>query len=91
MFKTKVELGVELVERAVGWAIPRAPVLGDHAYGESKLRERLDQAGCEYVLSVGPGPLVFAPGTSLTEAQAGPRPRTERGRARTASPSRSAS
>ena len=33
----------------------KAPVLGDHAYGENTwLRDRLDQAGCEYVLSVGP-------------------------------------
>ena len=32
-FKTKSELGVELVERAWGWEVPKAPVLGDHAYG----------------------------------------------------------
>ena len=38
-----------------GWVVPRAPVLGDHDYGRrGRLRERLDQAGCEYVLSVGP-------------------------------------
>jgi len=30
-FKTKSELGVELVERAAGWDVPRAPVLGDQA------------------------------------------------------------
>ena len=54
-FKTKFELGAELVERASGWAVPKAPVLGDHDYGRRGwLRERLDQAGCEYVLSVGP-------------------------------------
>jgi len=63
-FKTKPELGVELVERAAGWPLPRAPVLGDHAYGENTwLRDRLDQAGCEYVLSVGPTTKVFAQGT----------------------------
>jgi SRSO17 transposase len=57
-FKTKNELGVELLERAVGWEIARAPVLGDQAYGDdSKLRERLDAAGSEYVLSVGPAGL----------------------------------
>ena len=33
-FKTKPELGVDLVERAAGWEIPRAPVLGDQAYGD---------------------------------------------------------
>jgi SRSO17 transposase len=64
VFKTKSELGVELVERAVGWDVPRAPVLGDHAYGENTwLRDRLDQAGCEYVLSVGPTTKVFERGT----------------------------
>ena len=63
-FKTKPELGVELVERAAGWDVPKAPVLGDHAYGENAwLRDRLDQAGSEYVLSVGPRTKVFAQGT----------------------------
>ena len=63
-FKTKPELGVELIERAAGWDVPKAPVLGDHAYGENTwLRDRLDQAGCEYVLSVGPSTKVFAQGT----------------------------
>jgi SRSO17 transposase len=60
-FKTKPELGVELVERAAGWRIAKAPVLGDQAYGENtKLRDRLDGAECEYVLSVGPTVTVFA-------------------------------
>jgi SRSO17 transposase len=60
-FKTKPQLGVELVERAAGWDVPKGPVLGDHAYGENTwLRDRLDQAGCEYVLSVGPTTKVFA-------------------------------
>jgi SRSO17 transposase len=64
VFKTKPELGVELVERAAGWDVPKAPVLGDHAYGENTwLRDRLDQAGCEYVLSVGFRTKVFAQGT----------------------------
>jgi SRSO17 transposase len=65
-FKTKPELGVELVERAAGWDVPNAPVLGDHAYGENtSLRDRLDQAGCEYVLSIGPTTKVFEQGTSF--------------------------
>jgi SRSO17 transposase len=63
-FKTKPELAVELVERATGWGIPVAPVLGDQAYGDdSQLRERLDAADLEYVLSVGPKATVFAPET----------------------------
>jgi SRSO17 transposase len=65
-FKTKSELGVELVERASGWSVPKAPVLGDHAYGGNTwLRDRLDEAGCEYVLCVGPDTKVFEQGTSF--------------------------
>ncbi len=53
-FQTKPELGVGLIERAASWEIARAPVLGDHAYGEnSALRTRLDEADSEYVLSIG--------------------------------------
>jgi SRSO17 transposase len=63
-FKTKPQLGVELVERAAAWEIPAAPVLGDQAYGDdSGLRERLDATGLQYVLSVGPNATVFAPET----------------------------
>jgi SRSO17 transposase len=69
VFKTKSELGVELVERAAGWDVPKAPVLGDHAYGENTwLRDRLDHAGCEYVLCVGPRTKVFAQGTAFAVA-----------------------
>jgi SRSO17 transposase len=76
VFKTKVELAGDLVERASGWAVPRAPVLGDHDYGRrGKLRARLDQAGCEYVLAVGPEPLVFEHGTTFER-------KTKRGGAR---------
>jgi SRSO17 transposase len=65
-FKTKSELGVELVERAARWAVPHAPVLGDHAYGENTwLRDRLNEAGCEYVLSIGPTTKVFEQGTGF--------------------------
>ncbi len=34
-FRTKPELGVELLERAAGWELPMAPVLGDLAYGDT--------------------------------------------------------
>ena len=64
VFKTKPELGVELVERAAEWEVPAAPVLGDSAYGENtELRDRLDEAGSEYVLAVGSTTTVFAPET----------------------------
>lgn len=65
-FKTKPELGLDLVEQAAEWEVPAAPVLGDAAYGENtELRDRLDAAGCEYVLTVGPATTVFAPGTTF--------------------------
>ena len=64
VFKTKPELGVELIERAAGWHVPDAPVLGDCAYGDkTELRARLDGAGRRYVLGVSADTTVFAPET----------------------------
>ncbi len=64
VFKTKPQLGVELCERAVGWEIPAAPVLGDAAYGDkTELRRRFDASGSQYVFAVSPSVTVFAPGT----------------------------
>jgi SRSO17 transposase len=79
-FKTKPELGAELIERASGWEVPAAPLLGDSAYGENTdLRRRLDAAGSEYVLSVSPQTAVFSSETSFEvparKGKAG-RPRT---------------
>jgi SRSO17 transposase len=65
-FKTKPELGVELLERASGWALGKAPVLGDAAYGDNtELRERLHHAEFEYVLSISAETTVFAPETTF--------------------------
>jgi SRSO17 transposase len=65
-FQTKPELAVELVERAAGWKIAKAPILGDCAYGKNTaLRERLNDAALEYVLSVSEEVSVFAPETSF--------------------------
>jgi len=73
VFKTKPELAVELVERATGWEIAKAPILGDCAYGKNtELRERLDDAGLEYVLSVSEEVSVFSPETTFEV----PSPRT---------------
>jgi SRSO17 transposase len=76
-FKTKPELGVELVQSAAGWDVPKAPVLGDSAYGDkTELRERLHDAGREYVLSVSPDTSVFEPKTRFqVPARAGGRGR----------------
>jgi SRSO17 transposase len=63
-FQTKPTLGGDLIARAAGWKIRRAPVLGDQAYGnDAKLRTRLHGDGLDYVLSVGPECDVYAPGT----------------------------
>ncbi len=63
-FKTKPVLGKELIERAGGWDIERAPVLGDEAYGKNtQLRQELDDACFEYVFSVDKTASVFAPDT----------------------------
>jgi SRSO17 transposase len=63
-FQTKPALGGDLVARAAGWRIRRAPVLGDQAYGnDTKLRTRLHADGIDYVLSVGPECDVFEPAT----------------------------
>ena len=74
--------------------VPKAPVLGDHAYGENTwLRDRLDEAGCEYVLSVGPEDEGVRARHLLRRAAQEARARLagRAGRGRTASPSRSAS
>jgi SRSO17 transposase len=66
-FQTKLELGRELVERAGGWNIERAPVLGDEAYGKNTdLRQGLDEAGFEYVFSIDKKASVFAPETTFS-------------------------
>lgn len=63
-FKTKSQLGKDLIERAGGWDIARAPVLGDEAYGKNtQLRQDLDDAGFQYVFSIDKTASVFAPDT----------------------------
>jgi SRSO17 transposase len=66
VFQTKPELGVDLVEQAAGWGTAAAPVLGDEAYGDNTaLRERLHDAGRQYVLAVGAETAVYAPETTF--------------------------
>ena len=61
---------MDLIERAAGWEIIKAPVLGDQAYGDNTvLRERLHHAELEYVLSVGAETKVFTPETTFTVPQ----------------------
>jgi SRSO17 transposase len=63
-FQTKPTLGGELIARAAGWKIRRAPVLGDQAYGnDTKLRTRLHGDGIDYVLSIAPECGIYPSGT----------------------------
>ncbi|MCA1699030.1 MAG: IS701 family transposase [Actinobacteria bacterium] len=65
-FKTKPELGADLIERAWGWEVPAAPVLGDAAYGDnSELRERLHRGERSYVLGVSAETVALEPGTGF--------------------------
>jgi SRSO17 transposase len=69
-FMTKPDLGAQLIERASGWDIPRAPILGDSAYGENTtLRERLHEAGHQYVLAISTQTTVFTPETNFIVAE----------------------
>ncbi len=75
-FQTKPQQAAGLIERAATWEIPRAPVLGDEAYGKNtELRTRLDGAGIEYVLSLNADALVYDPDTlfSVPARRAGSR------------------
>ena len=78
-FQTKPTLGGELIARAAGWKIRRAPVLGDQAYAnDTKLRTRLHGDGIDYVLSVAPECGIYAPSTIFAVS---PRTPGSRGRA----------
>ena len=73
VFQTKPQLAAELVERAASWEIPRAPVLGDEAYGKNtELRNRLDDADIEYVLSINADAVVYDPDTIFSVPQRRP-------------------
>jgi SRSO17 transposase len=67
VFQTKPELASALCEQAAGCELPRAPVLGDSAYGDNcEFRAGLHELGLEYVLAVSPGLGVFGPETTFT-------------------------
>jgi SRSO17 transposase len=67
VFQTKSQLAGDLIERAGGWEIERAPVLADSAYGDnSDFRARLHEAGLDYVVAISPDIGVFGPATTFT-------------------------
>jgi SRSO17 transposase len=67
VFQTKPRLAAKVCEQAAGWEIPRAPVLGDCAYGDNcQFRTGLHESGLEYVLAVSAEIGVFGPETTFT-------------------------
>jgi SRSO17 transposase len=65
-FQTKPALAAGLCERAAGWRVPAAPVLGDAAYGDdTAFRTRLHASSLEYVLAVRAGTSVYGPETTF--------------------------
>ncbi|HVS62009.1 MAG TPA: IS701 family transposase [Thermoanaerobaculia bacterium] len=79
-FRTKPQLAGDLCERAAGFELPAAPILGDSAYGDdTAFRSRLAQLELEYVLAVRAETSVYGPETSFAVPERdGPigRPRT---------------
>jgi SRSO17 transposase len=66
VFQTKPELAAGVCERAAGWAVPRAPILADGAYGDDAgFRGVLLEAGLEYVVAVRAQTSVYGPETSF--------------------------
>jgi SRSO17 transposase len=66
VFQTKPQLAGALCERAAEWELPRAPVLGDCAYGENcEFRTGLHESGLDYVLAVSSQIAVFGPETDF--------------------------
>lgn len=64
VFQRKPELGVALIEHASTFAIDRAPVLGDAAYGDNtRLRSELHGEGIDYVLSIKAETTIYPPET----------------------------
>jgi len=72
VFKTKPELGIDMVRRAVEADIPRGVVLGDSAYGTSSdFRLELRRLGLDYSLGVSAETKVFEVGEVLNRGGAG--------------------
>jgi SRSO17 transposase len=65
-FETKAQLAGDLCAQAGGWAIPRAPILADSAYGDdAAFRGGLHDAELEYLVAVRAETSVYGPETSF--------------------------
>jgi SRSO17 transposase len=65
-FRTKPQLAAALAEQVSGWQVPRAPILGDCAYGDdTAFRTDVHGREFEYVLAVSANVSVFGPETTF--------------------------
>jgi SRSO17 transposase len=65
-FQTKPQLAAGLIGQAASWALPRAPILADQAYGDdARWRTSLDDHGHAYVVAVREATAVYGPETSF--------------------------
>lgn len=54
-FRRKWELSLEMIDRALGWGVPRGVVVADAGYGTTtKFRSGLRERGMSYVLGIDP-------------------------------------
>ncbi len=73
-FRTKPQLAASLAQEASAWEIPKAPVLGDAAYGDdTAFRTALQELELDYVLAVSPEVGVFGPETTFAVPERGQR------------------
>ncbi len=64
-FQTKPEIALELLKQACSAGVPRGMVLADAGYGsDTKFRDEVTALGFQYVMGIGPGATVWAPGTA---------------------------
>ena len=62
-FQTKLEIALEQIRGALADGVPRAPVLGDPAYGnDTEFRGKLAELGLSYVLGIQSTTTIWPPG-----------------------------
>jgi SRSO17 transposase len=64
-FQTKPEIALDLLKQACNAGVPRGMVLADAGYGsDTGFRDEVTALGFSYVMGIGPGATVWAPGTA---------------------------
>jgi len=60
VYRSQTELALELIDQMLSWEVPRLPVVGDSAYGNSfEFREQLRRRQLSYVMAVEPKTVVW--------------------------------